>query len=265
MQVRPKVRILEHTPNPERLISIGAKLCYSNSNIDDLEESLTEENVDKFITMLSNLGHESPLEHVSFTFAVEGVSRAFSHQLVRHRIASYSQQSQRYVKENQFEFIIPEGIREDEILSNLYIDKMERDQKIYDSFVMVLRNRYINEYSDLKDSEGREKRIINEAEKYAIENARYVLPNACETKLIFTMNVRTLYNFLALRTCNRAQTEIREVAELMYWELVKVSPKLFYGKVAKCISENKCPEGKMSCGKPRYDLVDSPEIMEVSK
>ena len=105
-----KVKLLAYTPEPEKVISMAAKLCYSAVGVDQIEENLTDESIDKFLNMLINIGHESPLEHVSFTFAVEGISRACSHQLVRHRIASYSQQSQRYVKLDQFEYIIPQEI-----------------------------------------------------------------------------------------------------------------------------------------------------------
>lgn len=109
-----KVKLLEYTPSAEKLIASAAKLCYSSVGIDDIQNNLDEEKTDKFLNMLMSYGHESPIEHVSFTFAIEGVSRSLTHQLVRHRIASYSQQSQRYVKLDQFEYVIPTAIAEDE-------------------------------------------------------------------------------------------------------------------------------------------------------
>ena len=133
-----KVKILSHTPEPEKVISMAAKLCYSAVGVDQIEENLTPESIDKFLNMLISIGHESPLEHVSFTFAVEGISRACSHQIVRHRIASYSQQSQRYVKLNQFEYIIPHHINEIDEARELFIETMKKDQEAYDKLVEIL-------------------------------------------------------------------------------------------------------------------------------
>ena len=143
--------------------------------------------------MLISIGHESPLEHVSFTFAVEGISRACSHQIVRHRIASYSQQSQRYVKLNQFEYIIPHHINEIDEARELFIETMKKDQEAYDKLVEILFEKH---YNKLIQNGKNEKEAKRSAEKQAIEDARYVFPNACETKMVFTMNVRSLYNFL---------------------------------------------------------------------
>ena len=105
-----KVDLIAHTPEPEKLVATAAKLCYSSSDIDSLRKGLTEDKIESFIDMLVSIGHESVMEHVSFTFGIEGISRACSHQLVRHRIASYSQKSQRYVNENGFDFITPPDI-----------------------------------------------------------------------------------------------------------------------------------------------------------
>ena len=116
-----KVKVIAHTPEPEKVISMAAKLCYSSVGVDEIEQNLTDESVEKFLNMLINIGHESPLEHVSFTFAVEGISRSCSHQIVRHRIASFSQQSQRYVKLNQFEYIVPPEIERIEEAKEVFI------------------------------------------------------------------------------------------------------------------------------------------------
>lgn len=255
MNIEPNVKLLAHTPNPENVVSMGAKLCYSPLGISELETSIEESDNSKFIQMLSNIGHESPIEHVSFTFGIEGVSRAFTHQLVRHRIASYSQKSQRYVKEGQFEYIIPEAIKDNKALSFRYRELMEILQEEYDFFVEEIINEEIEKnhtYVEIM-KEGRTK-LGKKYEKYAIENARYILPNACETKIVVTMNARTLLNFFELRTCRRAQTEIREVAEKMYWLCLEVAPSIFKNRVASCISRGRCTEGKMSCLRPRNDL-----------
>lgn len=232
-----KVQLLEYTPNPEKIIASAAKLCYSSSGVDDIMENLTEENTEKFLNMLMSYGHESPIEHVSFTFAIEGVSRSLTHQLVRHRIASYSQQSQRYVKLNQFEYIVPPEIDKNEKAREIFIKAMEQSQKSYDELVDILKNKYISEgVSSLA------------AEKKAIEDARYVFPNACETKIIVTMNARSLMNFFRHRCCSRAQWEIRALAEEMLKQVRKVAGTLFKYSGPSCV-KGACPEGKMSCGK----------------
>lgn len=239
-----KVNIIAHTPEPEKVISMAAKLCYSPVGVDEIEKNLTDESVDKFINMLMSMGHESPLEHVSFTFAVEGISRACSHQLVRHRIASYSQQSQRYVKLDQFEYIIPREIEKIDEAKKVFIDAMKKDQEDYDKLVDILFNKH---YKKLVQQGKDEKKAKKDAEKKAIEDARYVFPNACETKIVFTMNVRSLYNFIEHRTCERAQWEIRDLATQMLKKLREISPVLFNNKGPKCI-KGPCPEGKMTCG-----------------
>ena len=240
-----KVKILSHTPEPEKVISMAAKLCYSAVGVDQIEENLTPESIDKFLNMLISIGHESPLEHVSFTFAVEGISRACSHQIVRHRIASYSQQSQRYVKLNQFEYIIPHHINEIDEARELFIETMKKDQEAYDKLVEILFEKHYNKLIQNGKNENEAKRS---AEKQAIEDARYVFPNACETKMVFTMNVRSLYNFLNHRCCERAQWEIRELAIEMLRQLKQVAPILFRNMGPNCV-QGPCPEGNMTCGK----------------
>jgi thymidylate synthase (FAD) len=239
-----KVKLLSYTPQPEKVISMAAKLCYSSVGVEGIEENLTEESVDKFLNMLINIGHESPLEHVSFTFAVEGISRACSHQIVRHRIASYSQQSQRYVKLDQFEYIIPHEINEIEEARELFIDSMKKDQEVYDKLVDILFEKH---YNNLIKYGKNEKEAKSQAEKKAIEDARYVFPNACETKMVFTMNTRSLYNFLDHRCCERAQWEIRELAIEMLRQLKEVAPILFKNSGPNCV-KGACPEGNMACG-----------------
>lgn len=233
-----KVTLITHTPNPEKVIASAAKLCYSSSDIESLMEGLTTEKVELFIKKLTDLGHQSPLEHCTFTFGIEGVSRSLSHQLVRHRIASYSQKSQRYVTEDQFQYIIPPEIESDEETLGIFIEAMENDAKTYSLLVEKLKTRYMN-YG------------MNEtpATKKAIEDARFVLPNACETKLIMTMNIRTLLHFFEERCCNRAQWEIRNLGNKMLSICKEVAPRLFVNAGASCV-RGKCKEGIMSCGQP---------------
>ncbi len=240
-----KVQLLRYTPEGEKLIASAAKLCYSSIGIGEIEDNLETKDIDSFLNMLMGLGHESPIEHVNFTFGVEGVSRTLTHQLVRHRIASYSQQSQRYVKLDQFEYIIPPSIAEDEDAKATFIESMETAQKSYDELSNILYKKHYNRYIDEGSSE---KEARRKAEKEAIEDARYVFPNACETKIVFTMNARTLLNFFRLRCCNRAQWEIRQLAIEMLKELKKVYPNLFKYAGPGCL-KGPCPEGNMTCGK----------------
>lgn len=242
-KMKLKVSLIEHTPNPEAVIAAAAKLCYSQVGIDEIMENLNEQNIEKFLNMLMSYGHESPIEHVSFTFAAEGVSRSLTHQLVRHRIASYSQQSQRYVKLDQFEYIVPPAIENNDKAKDVYIKAMEQCQRSYDELADMLKAQYIE--GGMKEKA---------AEKKAIEDARYVFPNACETKIVFTMNARSLMNFFRHRCCTRAQWEIRAMADEMLKEVKKVAPTLFKYAGPSCVNST-CPEGTMTCG----------EILEIRK
>jgi thymidylate synthase (FAD) len=233
-----KVKLIAHTPDPEKVIATAAKLCYSSSDIDSLMEGLTPEKTETFLDMLFNLGHESPIEHVSFTFAIEGISRACSHQLVRHRIASYSQKSQRYVDETDFDYVIPESIKNCSGALMAYEYLMASIQVDYETIRGCLIEDFINQGMDQKA-----------AEKKANEDARMVLPNACQTSIIVTMNVRSLFNFFKLRCCNRAQWEIRELAIEMYKLCLEVAPNLFEHAGPSCVSKGQCSEGRMTCGK----------------
>ncbi|HAE92345.1 FAD-dependent thymidylate synthase [Tissierella praeacuta] len=240
-----KVELLRYTPDGEKLIAAAARLCYSSIGVNEIEESLNEEKVESFLSLLMDLNHESPIEHVTFTFGVEGVSRTLTHQLVRHRIASFSQQSQRYVKLEQFEYIIPPAIANNKRAREIFENAMKEDQKNYNEISNLLFNEYYNKYINLNYNE---KEARNKAEKESIEDARYIFPNACETKIVFTMNARSLMNFFKLRCCNRAQWEIRELAILMLIEVKKIYPTLFKNAGPGCIN-GPCPEGKMTCGK----------------
>ena len=240
-----KVTLIAHTPEPEKAVAAAAKLCYSPASIDDIREGLTDEKTASFVDMLASIGHESPIEHVSFTFGIEGVSRACTHQLVRHRLASYSQKSQRYVSEGGFEYIVPPEIAACEEAAALYKKAMAEDQEYYEKIAEILMEKHKAAFV----AEGMdEKSAARAAEKKAIEDARFVLPNACETKIVVTMNARSLLNFFRHRCCNRAQWEIRDVADQMLKLVCEVAPNLFKKAGASCVS-GPCPEGKMTCGK----------------
>ncbi len=219
-----KVNLLNYTKDPEKIVAQSARLCYSALSVEDLEEELANKSIIKLIKKIMKLGHYSVLEHATFTFAIEGISRVTSHQLVRHRLASFSQQSQRYVKINKegFPYIVPKSIAQEEKLNKIFIDAIKKLDRIYH----ILLDHYIE-----------------------AEDARYILPQAVTTKIIITANARELLHIFKLRCCNRAQWEIREVAIKMLKEVEDIAPTIFENAGPPCILEL-CPEGELSCGKP---------------
>ena len=242
-----KVFLIAHSYNPVKTVAQAAKLCYSCSNIEDLGNNLTDEKARDFVQMLSDLGHESPLEHASFTFGIEGVSRALLAQITRHRLASYSVKSQRYVSEKMFDFVLPPEIEEDENAKEIYLNAMQSAQETYDKLAEILTENHTKKLM----AEGKDEKSARKvAVKLANEDARFVLPNACETKMVVTMNTRSLLNFFKHRCCNRAQWEIRAVAEQMLTEVCKVAPELF-AKAGPACAHGPCCEGAMTCGKAK--------------
>lgn len=232
------VTLITHTPNPEQVIAGAAKLCYSSSNIHDLTNNITKENAEKFVKYLSEIGHESPLEHCTFTFGIEGVSRALLAQLTRHRIASYSVKSQRYVDESKLNVVTPPAILENPQANDIFEETTNYIRSQYITIRDILKKQYIDDGLDDKT-----------AHKKAIEDARFVLPNACETSIIMTMNIRSLLNLFTLRCCKRAQWEIRAMADQMLSICKEIAPNIFANAGASCI-RGKCSEGAMSCGSP---------------
>lgn len=245
MQVKPHVEFLFFTPNPEQAVGMGAKLCYSASDLSVLMKGISENDQSAFIARLIEMNHLSPLEHASFTFGIEGVSRALLAQITRHRIASFSVQSQRYVdvekpraehfddrfdrnaeeQDARFDYVIPETIAAlGEVAVSRYRSQMQTMGAWYRGWLAEL---------------GADKK----------EDARFVLPNACATRMIATMNARELLHFFSLRCCNRAQWEIRAVA----WEMLRLvkeaAPSLFAVAGPECV-RGACGQDKMSCGKP---------------
>ena len=217
-----QVKLINYTPNPDKTVAAAARLCYSPLGAEKLMQDFSPDEVAKFLGKLLELGHLSPVEHISFTFAIEGVSRVLSHQLVRHRIGvSYSQKSQRYVKEDQFDYIIPPSIKKNPAGEKIFRDQMAQIQAAYNELLKIV----------------------------PAEDARYVLPNATETKLVVTYNARSLLHFFELRCCQRAQWEIRQLADLMLREVRKVAPLIFKKAGPTCVTQGICFEGKMSCGR----------------
>lgn len=217
-----QVKLVRHTPEPERTVAMSARLCYSAIGAAQLEEKISDEQAANLVRKLVSMGHFSTLEHVTFTFAIEGVSRVLTHQLVRHRIASYSQQSQRYVKEHNFEIITP-----------ITISKNPEAKAKFEKLMVEIQDLY-NEFTEMG---------------IPAEDARYILPNAAETKIVCTFNARSLLNFFSLRCCTRAQWEIRALANKMLEECKKVAPVIFENAGPTCVSQGVCHEGEMSCGR----------------
>ncbi len=239
------VTLLNYTRDPERTVACAAKLCYSPATIDNIKDGLTDEKVSSFVEMLAEIGHESPIEHASFTFGIEGVSRALLAQITRHRMASFSVQSQRYVAEAHFEYVTPPEIAGNAEAEKIFVAAMEEDQRHYDELTAILKAKHKAEFLAAGKDEKTAERM---AEKKAIEDARFVLPNACETKMVLTMNARSLLNFFHHRCCNRAQWEIQDVANQMLALVTEVAPNIFKNAGPSCVA-GACPEGKMTCGK----------------
>ena len=240
-----KVELLAYTPDADKIVAAAAKLCYAKSDIANLMDGLTPEKTESFLKILSDLGHESPVEHASFTFGIEGVSRALLAQITRHRIASFSVQSQRYVSKLDFDYITPPEIEAIPEAKAEFVKAMEEDAEHYEK----LRELLTEKHKAVLIAEGKdEKTATKAAEKMANEDARFVLPNACDTKIIMTMNVRSLFHFFELRCCNRAQWEIRELATEMLRLVKGVAPNLFGHAGPSCVY-GACSEGAYSCGK----------------
>lgn len=222
------VELLYHTPEPERAIATAARLCYAPVGAAELMETMPAERVTSVLSTILKSDHHSTLEHASYTFAVEGVSRALTHQLVRHRIASFNQQSQRYVKFKEgVPYVTPDSVSSDPELSRVFDAAVDAAVQAYEKLL---------------------------AAGVPAEDARYLLPNATESKIVITMNVRSLLNFFSLRCCNRAQWEIRELAWKMLELARPTAPFIFMDAGPSCVREG-CHEGKMTCKNPYPKIV----------
>ncbi|MGD1061190.1 MAG: FAD-dependent thymidylate synthase [Methanomassiliicoccales archaeon] len=224
-----KVVLLSYTKDAEMLCAAAGHSCYSKKPASELLKSLPDEKISSVIDSVMESGHHSVIEHASFTFSVEGVSRSMTHQLVRHRLASFSQQSQRFVSLKEPSYVVPESIKGDADLEKEFKELMESSWRTYRKL----------------------------AERVPVEDARYVLPNACTTNIVVTMNARELWHLFTLRCCNRAQEEIRKVADEMLRQAKEATPALFKKAGPPCV-RGPCPEGKLTCGKPRKRELSNP-------
>jgi len=251
-----KVKLISYNADAEKIITAAGKLCYSSTDIDSMMDGIDEERADYFVDMLIGIGHESVIEHASYTFAVEGLSRATLAQLTRHRMASFSVQSQRYVNMSDFKCVIPPSVSGNPEALAEFEELITVAKEKYNVISGHLqKDNFEKLTADKKDLSEREiKEYSKQAAKLANEDARFVLPMACETKIIMTMNARALYNFFKLRTCDRAQWEIRALAEEMLELLKEVSPVLFKKAGPPCVYGGRCTEGKMSCGKIKQTI-----------
>lgn len=213
------VKLIGYTSHPEKLPAMAATLTHSKIKPEDLD-NLSGKDESAVLEQVLKLGHTSVIEHASFTFAISDVSRSLTHQLVRHRIASYSQQSQRYVNLNEPNYVIPPSIQKNKKMRNAYEETMI---VIWEQYNKLLRM------------------------KIPSEDARYVLPNATCTNIMVTMNARSLLNFFELRCCLHAQWEIRLLANKMLSEVKKVAPTIFKNAGPSCKTKAFCPEKKKNC------------------
>lgn len=233
-----RVELLAVTPNAESLVYAAFRQCYHAGFVADMWPRLLSGEIEhekqcEFVSRVLESGHVSPIEHVMFTFAAEGVSRALTHQLVRHRLASYSQQSQRYVDGSSFNYIVPPAIA-----------KNAESRAEYEECMESIRASYIK-LKELLVEDGRGDK--------AAEDARFVLPQGVETRIVFSMNCRSLLNFFEQRCCTRAQWEIRAMAMKCLKICRKELPVIFNTAGARCEKTGYCPEGeKFTCG--RYPL-----------
>ena len=238
-----KVYLLAHTPEPERVVASAAKLCYSRTGVATLLEGLTPEKSAEFLEMLSDLGHSSPVEHASFTFGIEGVSRSFLAQITRHRIASFSVQSQRYVEYDDPSYVVPPEIAACPEALAVYEQALQSCTDAYRRITELLNRKYAG--AEGGEADKARQRALR---KKSIEDARFILPNACETKMVVTMNARELMHFFTLRCCSRAQWEIRAVANEMLRQASAAAPALCCSAGPACV-RGACSEGKMSCSR----------------
>lgn len=222
-----RAELIAHTPLPETVCALAAKLCYSKDDVDVLYDKVSAKDQSAFLDKIMLSKHLSTLEHATFTFAIDGVSRALLAQITRHRIASFSVRSQRYVPMTDFSYIIPPSIK---ALGERAVEEYDRQMQCMQTWY----TQWVHLLGDNGESSN--------------EDARFVLPNACETQLIVTMNTRELLHFFELRCCNRAQWEIRALANAMLEECKKAAPTLFKNAGPSCV-RGLCPEGKKSCGK----------------
>lgn len=226
-----KVKLIAHTKNPEQVVTAAIRQCYSAIGASELKKKTDKETRERLIRQVIGSGHTSTLEHASFSFAIEGISRVTEIQMIRHRLASFSIQSGRYVKRNGAKFVIPPKIEGNKEILKKYKKILVLTQNLYEEMV--------------------EKGI-------AAEDARYLQPQSLQIKAVVTMNARELLHFFNLRCCRRAQWEIQELANKMLGLTRKVAPTIFETAGPSCVTEKICWEGKMSCG--RWKTIKGAEV-----
>lgn len=226
--MEPTVELLAYTPSPERLVAAAARRSYDKRSTMQIWAEMTDEEVTQLLDRVIRHGHTSVLEHINFTFAIEGISRALSHQLVRHRIASYSQRSQQRANERGFTFIVPPEIRKNAELTKEFQEKLKALAEFYTRAIE----------SGIPKGQ-----------------ARYILPNACTTQIIMTMNARSLFNLISQRTCGVEEWEFRTVATRIHDILLTVAPGIFKYAGPMCVTDLVCLEGESGerCG--RYKTI----------
>lgn len=230
-----RVKLLSYNKNSIRTVTAAIRQCYSPDGAAKISRKVTPEKARKLIQQIISSGHTSTIEHAVFTFAIEGVSRAMTHQLVRHRIASYSQQSQRYVKEGKLDYILPPSVSQNKKANKIFKEAIAVDDKYYQDLLAL---------------------------DVPAEDARFLLPNAAETKIVVTMNARALMNFLKERLCARAQWEIRTLAQEIYKIVYKAAPEIFKYAGPTCETEGICWQGRMYCGKKINKRKQKIEVRE---
>ena len=221
------VTLIAHTPEPEKVIAMASRTCYSALDLEGLDKKTDAADNAAYIRRVLASGHTSIAEHASFTFGLEGVSRTLLAQITRHRVASFSVQSQRYVSvagAEVFDYVLPPRIR---ALGPEAEEKFAQQMKTM--------QRWYDEWSEALGQD-------------SAEDARFVLPGAAATRIVMTMNARELLHFFSLRMCNRAQWEVREAAWRMYELVYPLAPSVFELAGPGC-AHGACPEGKRSCGR----------------
>ena len=217
-----QVELIDYTREPDRTVAVAARLCYSPSGISEISDKMDHSEVGRMVEMLRRRGHMSPFEHASFTVGIEGLSRAASHQLVRSRIASYSQQSQRYIEQRGFCYVVPPSIGKDDETRRLFEEHMDSVRDLYEQL--------------------REAGVPK-------EDARFVMPQATASSIVMTKNARAWLEWFEIRMCTRAQWEIRVLAHRVHRLLQSAAPNLFNIAGPTCQVEGLCREGDHSCGR----------------
>ncbi|MFH1787088.1 MAG: FAD-dependent thymidylate synthase [archaeon] len=217
-----RVKLISHTPNPDIVCAAAAYTTIKDKPPSELFKELMKDKkrAEKVLRNVVGYGHHSVIEHAYFTFSIEGISRSCSHQLVRHRMASYSQQSQRYVKFEEMNYVTPKTVKG--------AVKAKYDKKM---------GEIADFYREMLDA------------GIPAEDARFVFPNAAHTNIVVTMNARSLMNFFGIRCCYNAQWEIKGLADKMLVEARKVAPVIFEKAGPRCLHYGYCPEGARTCGR----------------